>query len=101
MPYSQFGGMKWLLLVVTACAAAPADVLRPPTSGAAERARTVIEASFVADAAAMSLHWIYDPVRIAELVAETPSKLPEFYDPPKSPYYKYPLGIICCACRRH
>lgn len=43
-------------------------------------------AAFVADAAAMPLHWIYDTNQIAQMVG---NKNPEFYNPPSCPFYKY------------
>lgn len=48
--------------------------------------------AFVADAATMSLHWIYDPSELKAIVKE--SDHPEFFDPPHSPFYKYPLGSL-------
>jgi ADP-ribosylglycohydrolase len=47
--------------------------------------------SFVADAATMGLHWIYDPLEIQRLV-ETSD--PAFFEPPSSPYYQYRSGEL-------
>ena len=54
-----------------------------------ERAASAVLGSFVADAAAMPLHWIYDQAQIARLVG---SGAPEFHDPPSCPFYTAPLG---------
>lgn len=57
-----------------------------------ERARAAMLGAFVADAATMSLHWIYDPSEIKAILKG--SDHPEFFDPPHSPFYKYPLGSL-------
>ena len=45
--------------------------------------------AFVADAAGMSLHWIYDQGQILRLVG---SGSPFFFSPPSCPFYTYSLG---------
>jgi ADP-ribosylglycohydrolase len=50
--------------------------------------------SFVADAATMGLHWIYDPLEIQRLVETRPSNDPAFFIPPSSPYYQYESGEL-------
>lgn len=57
-----------------------------------DRAMGAILGSFVADAATMPLHWIYDTKEVAQLVAKAPGQHPEFYDPPQVTFYHYPLG---------
>ena len=47
--------------------------------------------SFVADAATMSLHWIYSASKIKQLVADGQ---PEFFARPSSPFYTYELGDL-------
>ena len=50
-----------------------------------ERRKAAIRGAFVADAASMGTHWIYDPI---EMVKEVPSlDAPEFKDPPAPRYY--------------
>eukprot|EP00042_Codosiga_hollandica_P041730 m.375273 g.375273 ORF g.375273 m.375273 type:complete len:346 (+) comp56177_c0_seq12:78-1115(+) len=54
-----------------------------------DRAVAAIVGAFVADAAAMPLHWIYNVTEIKDLVG---SGAPEFYYPPSCPYYNYTEG---------
>ncbi|RHZ38354.1 hypothetical protein DYB31_011301 [Aphanomyces astaci] len=61
-------------------------------SGAAtRRAISAAATGFVADAASMPLHWIYDANELAALVAGND---PTFFSPPASKYYDYPLGSL-------
>merc|ERR1712224_276012 len=49
--------------------------------------------AMVADAAAMPLHWIYDPDTIESLLkAEHLEGRPEFFPKPSSPFYKAAVG---------
>jgi hypothetical protein len=48
------------------------------------RARAAVLGAFVADAATMPLHWIYDVQRIEQLVGDG---APTFFHPPSCPYY--------------
>lgn len=59
-----------------------------------DRARAAIIGGFVADAASMGLHLIYDQAAIESLVKDRASGTegPEFFDPPKSPFYDYNNG---------
>jgi len=50
-----------------------------------------VKAGFVADAASMGLHWIYDVSKLKEL---TKSQSPEFFEPPSCPFYKYEPGQL-------
>jgi hypothetical protein len=51
--------------------------------------------SFVADAASMSLHWIYNPDAIEQMLASAGVRSsPEFFDPPSCPWYDLPLGSL-------
>jgi len=68
-----------------ACVAAAAIA----QNSVSDRAIAAIVGAFVADAAAMPLHWIYDVNEIKRLVGNNP---PEFYYPPSCPYYKYAEG---------
>jgi hypothetical protein len=45
--------------------------------------------SFLADAAGMSLHWVYSQSEIKDLVG---AGSPFFFSPPSCPFYSYPLG---------
>eukprot|EP00051_Salpingoeca_urceolata_P027912 m.483934 g.483934 ORF g.483934 m.483934 type:complete len:606 (-) comp23122_c0_seq1:39-1856(-) len=63
-----------------------------PAAGAVARAQAAILGSFVCDAAAMPLHWIYSVEKIQELVNKRASRDPAFYTPVSSPYYTYPEG---------
>merc|ERR1719487_832707 len=54
-----------------------------------DRALGAILGSFVADAASMPLHWIYDTKKVAKLVGDGK---PEFFHTPSCPFYKYALG---------
>lgn len=54
------------------------------------RARAAVLGAFVADAATMPLHWIYNVKQIEQLVA---GGEPAFHDPPACPFYHYPLGV--------
>lgn len=58
-------------------------------SAVKSRAKAAILGGFVADAATMPLHWIYDVEKIKELVG---NKNPEFFNPPSCPFYTYELG---------
>jgi len=55
----------------------------------ADRRAGAVLGSFVADAASMGLHWIYDTGRISKMVGD---KQPEFFSPPACPFYKYSSG---------
>ncbi|ETV97646.1 hypothetical protein H310_09537 [Aphanomyces invadans] len=59
---------------------------------ATRRAISAAVTGFVADAASMPLHWIYDPNELASLVAG--GKDPAFFSPPASKFYDYPLGNL-------
>ncbi len=56
------------LLAVALCGAAAAAPAPLPAAVVAARAEAAILGGFVADAAAMPLHWIYDVNEIAKLV---------------------------------
>ena len=50
-----------------------------------ERLKAAIRGAFIADAASMGTHWIYDPIEMAK---EVPSlDAPEFKDPPTPRFY--------------
>eukprot|EP00191_Tetraselmis_sp_GSL018_P017201 CAMPEP_0177581442 /NCGR_PEP_ID=MMETSP0419_2-20121207/2150_1 /TAXON_ID=582737 /ORGANISM="Tetraselmis sp., Strain GSL018" /LENGTH=139 /DNA_ID=CAMNT_0019070485 /DNA_START=190 /DNA_END=606 /DNA_ORIENTATION=+ len=59
--------------------------------GDTDRRLGAILSSFVADAASMGLHWIYDVQKIKQLVGQG---TPEFFEPPSCPYYKYDSGDL-------
>jgi ADP-ribosylglycohydrolase len=63
-------------------------------SHVSDRFVDAVVGSFVADAATMGLHWIYDPLEIQRLVETRPSNDPAFFPPPSSPYYKYESGEL-------
>lgn len=56
------------------------------------RSRAAVLGAFVADAATMPLHWIYDVQRIEQLVGDA---APTFFQPPSCPYYdvRYTAGM--------
>ncbi|TMW60403.1 hypothetical protein Poli38472_000445 [Pythium oligandrum] len=56
------------------------------------RALAAVVGGFVADAASMGLHWIYDPDKMKELVSAAPH--PEFHEPPACPFYQYESGVL-------
>lgn len=58
-----------------------------------QRALHAVVAGFVADAATMGLHWIYDEAKLAGLVAQQPEGA-EFFNPPSCPYYSYTSGAL-------
>lgn len=66
------------------------------TSGMrAEKARAAVLGAFIADAATMGLHWIYDPAKIQSLLDEKrASSNPEFFEPPSCPFYDYTAGSL-------
>ncbi|KAH8066113.1 ADP-ribosylglycohydrolase [Aureococcus anophagefferens] len=101
-----------LLLVASAGLAGALDVAAAREDAArsdATRARRVdaIVAAFVADAAAMPLHWIYDTDDLAAILArERRAETPEFLPESHAPYYAYPpgeqtpFGSRCSSTRR-
>ncbi|EOD07762.1 hypothetical protein EMIHUDRAFT_218325 [Emiliania huxleyi CCMP1516] len=60
-------------------------------AAASHRALHAVVGSFVADAASMPLHWIYNTSKVAQLVA-TAGGDPAFFPTPSCPYYDYPFG---------
>lgn len=58
-----------------------------------DRAKAAIVGAFVADAATMGLHWIYDQTKVDALVAFR-RDVPAFFEPPSSPAYKYQSGSL-------
>jgi hypothetical protein len=58
--------------------------------GLSVAAKASIVGAFVADAATMGLHWIYDTSKINDLVGDSQS--PEFFNPPSCPFYAYESG---------
>ncbi|POM73013.1 ADP-ribosylation/Crystallin J1 [Phytophthora palmivora] len=59
-----------------------------------QRALAAVAGGFVADAATMGLHWIYDGDKMKELAAARGSAGPEFYEPPSCPFYSYESGAL-------
>eukprot|EP01034_Spumella_vulgaris_P036503 gene36503-45016_t len=55
------------------------------------RASKIIQASFLADAATMPLHWIYNQKDIAVKLGDN---APAFFSPPSCPFYNYPAGVL-------
>jgi hypothetical protein len=58
-----------------------------------ERARMMILGGFLADAATMGLHWVYDQKEIADLVS-TRNQSGVFFNPPINKYYNYENGRL-------
>lgn len=52
----------------------------------AERSKNGIVGAFVADAATMPLHWIYDREKLKSILGDKVST-PEFFNPPSCPFY--------------
>ena len=72
-----------------------ANLSAPPKSTALvrRRAAAAVVGAFVADAATMGCHWIYDMVELQTLLA-THSAKPEFHEPPANKYYAYKSGVL-------
>lgn len=80
MANMKFATASVLATMAAAVSAAPTET---------DRRVGAIVGAFVADAAVMPLHWIYDTAEIARLVGDTE---PEFHNPPSCPFYNYSLG---------
>lgn len=64
-----------------------------PSPGSFEdRARAAVVGAFVADAAAMPLHWIYSQAQITRTVGR--DNTPEFYSTPQCQWYSYRTGEL-------
>ncbi|GMF22396.1 unnamed protein product [Phytophthora lilii] len=61
---------------------------------AKQRALAAVTGAFVADAATMGLHWIYDADKMKQLAAARGAAGPEFYEPPACPFYSYESGAL-------
>lgn len=62
-----------------------------------DRARSAIVGAFVADAATMPLHWIYDQTVLERMTKQRLSGTshgPEFFSPSSSPFYDYEVGKL-------
>ena len=59
-----------------------------------QRALAAVTGAFVADAATMGLHWIYDDEKMKQLAVARGSAGPEFYEPPSCPFYSYESGAL-------
>lgn len=55
------------------------------------RARAAVLGAFVADAASMPLHWIYDSNHLNSLVG---NQDPAFFSPPSCPFYQVSAGHL-------
>jgi len=76
----------WKMSCVASASAERADA-------PAERAEAAVLGAMVADAAAMPLHWLYDPDDIRRLLqAAGREGQPEFFPVPSSPFYKAAVG---------
>lgn len=62
---------------------------------AAARARGAVLGSLVADAAAVPVHWCYDPEKLAEHLKQAKHG-PAFCDPPGNIFYTTPKGGFSC-----
>ncbi|KAL4424390.1 hypothetical protein ABPG77_005633 [Micractinium sp. CCAP 211/92] len=60
-----------------------------------QRVCAAVLGAFLADAATMPLHWIYDPAKVQSLL-ESKGKAaePEFFPQPSCPFYDYALGRL-------
>jgi len=61
----------------------------------AARARGAVLGSLVADAAAVPVHWCYDPEKLAEHLKQA-KRGPAFCDPPGNNFYTTPKGGFSC-----
>jgi len=61
----------------------------------ATRARGMLLGNLVGDAAGVSNHWVYDPVKMAEHVRQA-KRGPAFCDPPGNSFYRAPPGGTSC-----
>lgn len=59
-----------------------------------QRALAAVTGGFVADAATMGLHWIYDGDKMKQLAEARGTAGPEFYEPPSCPFYSYESGAL-------
>lgn len=75
-------------------ASTPQSRLSSMSLTAKQRALAAVTGGFVADAATMGLHWIYDGDKMQQLVAARGSSGPEFYEPPSCPFYSYESGAL-------
>lgn len=80
-----------IAFLIAAPLAAVAPLARGGECDATGRARAAVLASFVADAASMPLHWIYNTSQVASLVKANRGD-PAFYPHPSCPFYEYPFG---------
>ena len=58
-----------------------------------KRAAAAVLGSFVADAATMGAHWIYDMAELQQRLGSH-GATPEFHEPPACPYYDYSSGSL-------
>lgn len=73
----------------------PAGPLQPAEMSVKARARAALLGSFVADAATMPLHWIYNNDEADTMMNEAGvAHAPEFFNPPANKYYQYALGAL-------
>ena len=78
------------VVAVCMCVAAAGATTEDPTW---QRRVNAIVAAFVADAAAMPLHWIYDTDVLAGILREAnATAAPEFLSPSHAPFYDYPVA---------
>lgn len=71
----------------------PTEMATPVTAVTRRAAAAAaVVGAFVADAATMGLHWIYDGGKMAALVGARAA--PEFYEPPSCPFYSYESGAL-------
>ena len=85
--------MRVALVVAVGCAPTCLGLLSDESAARRVRRIDAIVAAFVADAAAMPLHWIYDTDDLdAILVEANRTERPEFLSPSRAPYYSYPTG---------
>jgi ADP-ribosylglycohydrolase len=58
-----------------------------------DRAHDAVVGGFVGDAACMGMHWVYDTVKLEELLKnDEKTESPEFFSPPSCPYYTLEQG---------
>ncbi|KAG7381013.1 hypothetical protein PHYPSEUDO_006530 [Phytophthora pseudosyringae] len=87
----------WSLPLTSESAVTASALQRTPGSMSLttkQRALAAVAGGFVADAATMGLHWIYDGDKMKQLAAAHGSAGPEFYEPPSCPFYSYESGAL-------